>query len=252
LRNEKNAYTNLKIIRLSGNFGQHAATLCGLKHAQGQIVVTMDDDLEHAPEDIPKLVEQLLQDSTEVVYGIADNKRMTALRNAQVTAYKKIAKTINNGGKGSSFRAMNAQVAKALCTHNNPFVFIDEYILWHTKMLAFCAVTTHPSKRAKSAYRGASLWRIAMGLIMISSTFPLKMVTYFGFALMSINFVVGMYFIVRKLFFSLPVEGYASLIVSILFSTGLLMLGIGIIAQYMSKLLLAVYGKPAYREAEII
>ena len=78
------------------------------------------------------------------------------------------------------------------------------------------------------------------------------MVTYFGFALMSINFVVGMYFIVRKLFFSLPVEGYASLIVSILFSTGLLMLGIGIIAQYMSKLLLAVYGKPAYREAEII
>lgn len=243
---------NIKAVRLAKNSGQHAATLCGMKHATGKLVVTLDDDLEFNPEDIVLLYQEMEKQQVPALYGLPSNKSVTFIRKSQVAIYRKLASWINKGGKGSSFRIMKQDIAKSIATHQSPFVFIDEFLLWYADSPGFVTVNTVASKRKKSNYGFFALWRMTLGLIMISSIFPLRMVTVVGFFLMTTNFAIGAYFVVRKLFYNVHVDGYVSIIVSILFSSGVLLFGLGVVAQYISKLLLMNHGKPAYHESEIL
>ena len=93
---------------------------------------------------------------------------------------------------------------------------------------------------------------MASNVIMFSSSFPLKLVTYIGLFLSMFNLLLGIYFIVKKVFFKVEYPGYSSIIVSILFSSGLIIFSLGIIAQYIRKLLKSVNNEPSYNESEVI
>ncbi len=244
---------NVRIVNLSKNFGQHAATICGFKYARGKFIITIDDDLEAHPNEIEKLISAQAESNADLVYGVYKKLSQSPLRIILTTIYKFLAKTEGiNKGKGSSFRLLKNDLVKKISDNHKQFVFIDEICLWYTNKILF--VNTEPNKQFinKQRYRLSSLFSMTSTVILFSSTFPLRLVTRIGILLSSVNFIIGTFYLIKKIFFKTPVSGYTSLIVSILFSTGLIIFCIGVIAQYLSQMLKSINNAPCYSENEVL
>lgn len=253
LKKIKQANNYTTIIRLNKNFGQHAATICGFKHAKGSFVITMDDDMEVLPNEFEKLIEKQKSDNTDLVYAEFKKLSQSVIRRFFTKSYKLISKVEGKQkGKGSSYRLLKASLAKKVAENHKQFVFIDELCLWYTNKLSFVPVETNKDYIKKTRYGLFSLFSLTGNVVMFSSSFPLKLVTQIGLILSAVNFIIGIRFIIRKFYFKVDVEGYTSLIVSILFSTGLIIFCIGILAQYIAQILKAVNNPPSYYEDEII
>jgi glycosyltransferase involved in cell wall biosynthesis len=248
----RTANKNVKIIRLAKNFGQHAATLCGVNFARGQYVITIDDDLEVHPQEIKHLIEEEKRTGNDVIYGMYRKLNRSFLRTIFTKLYRISSRTEGkNNGKGSSFRLIKSELALKLAKTHIHFTFIDELLLWYTGKMSFINVAPNKDYIAKKGgYSLPNLFRITGSIVMFSSTRPLRIVTNIGIALAVINFLVGTFYLLKKLFLKTPVHGYTSIIVSILFSTGLIVLSIGIVAQYISKILKDVNDKPSYYISE--
>lgn len=244
---------DVTIINFNKNFGQHASTMCGFKHAKGEFIITLDDDLEAHPTEISKLIVAQKKTQSDLVYGVYQKINQSFLRKSLTSIYKLISKVEGkNKGKGSSFRLLKNSLAKKISENHNHFVFIDEILLWYTSKIEF--VKTEPNEHFidKKRYNIGSLFSLTTNVILFSSTFPLKLVTRLGFYLWLANFSVAIFYLVKKMFFKTSVSGYTSLIVSILFSTGLIIFCIGIIAQYLAQMLKSINNAPSYSEDEII
>jgi len=253
LKKIKQSAGNVTAIRFSKNFGQHAATLCGFKHAKGKNIITIDDDLEVHPKEIEKLIAEQNKSGVDVVYGEYKKLNMPAWRGFLTSIYKTLSRMEDKQkGQGSSFRLLKSELVKKLSANHKQFAFIDELLLWYTRKMAFVPVTANPEYITKKRYKIGSLFSLAGNVIVFSSTFPLKFVTRIGFLLSSINFLIGTYFVIKKFFFKIDVAGYASLIISILFSTGLIIFCIGILAQYISQSLKTINNVPVYNEDEVL
>lgn len=223
-------------IRLTKNFGQQNATMCGFFHAQGDFIITIDDDLDFAPEDISLLIDNFSVTNSDLIYG-SQNKTGFSFRNFFSNAYKGFSKIEGlKKGRGSSFRLMTKKLADNIMRNSNNFVFIDEICLWYTDNISFVEVKKPVAKRKKSRYSLNGLFRLAGDQIIFSSTFPLKLMTYSGTFVAIVNFLIGLNFIYRKLVHNVPL-GYTSIIVSILFSTGIILICIGIIGTYLGRVL---------------
>jgi glycosyltransferase involved in cell wall biosynthesis len=253
LKKIKQASSNTTIIRLSKNFGQHGATVCGFKYAKGELVITIDDDLEVHPEEIIKLIEEQKKSDSDLVYGLYQKQNQPFFRGIFTSLYKMLSKLEGpHKGKGSSFRLIKRSLAQKLVNNHQQFVFIDELCLWYTKKISFVDVKANPEFIEKARYRMTGLFKLTSTIVMFSSTLPLKLVTYIGFILAAINFFIGTIFMIKKFYFKIDVEGYTSLIVSILFSTGMIILCLGVIAQYISHAMKALNNAPSYNEDEVI
>ena len=253
LKKIKQSAKNVTAIRLSKNFGQHAATMCGFKYANGDFILTMDDDLEVQPAEMEKLVAEQKKNDSDVVYGEYKKLNKSLLRSFLTGVYKSLSKIEDKEkGKGSSFRLIKGTLAKKLCGNHTRFVFIDELLLWYTRKVSFVRVPSNKDYIKKKRYRMGSLFSLAGNVILFSSTFPLKFVTRIGFILCAVNFLIGLYFLVKKLLLRIDVAGYTSLIVSILFSTGLIIFCIGVLASYISHSIKAINNVPAFNEDEVL
>lgn len=253
LKKIKQHSNNTTIIKLSKNFGQHPTTLCGFKHAKGNFIITIDDDLEVHPNEIQKLIDEQKKQDSDLVYGVYKKLNLSIFRSLFTSIYKAVSKIEGKEkGKGSSFRLIKQNLAKKLVVNHKQFVFIDELCLWYTNKLVFVNVESNKNFITKKRYKIGGLFKIATTVIMFSSSFPLKLVTYIGLLLSGINFIIGTIFLIKKFFFKIDVAGFTSLIVSVLFSTGLIILCLGIIAQYISQSLKVLNNMPSYDEDEVI
>ncbi len=251
---KKIAPESIKGIRLSRNYGQHNATLCGIGHAKGNFIVTIDDDLEFSPEDIPLLMNEQQRTNVDLVYGVGKNKRKNVIRKISTSIYKKISRLNHEDYRpdGSSFRFMKSSLAKDILIHGRNFSFVDEFVLWHTSNISAVKVECKKSINKTTRYNAWGLFILIRDLSLISSVAPLRLVSLIGSVMVSVNFIYGVVIIVRKFIFAIKVEGYTSLIVAILFSSGLIMFGIGVVAEYLSKLIKLNYNHPSFKEQEII
>ncbi len=253
LKKIKTTHNNTTIIRLSKNFGQHSATICGFKHARGNFIVTIDDDLEVHPDETAKLITEQKRNNADVVYGEYRKLNISFLRGLFTGIYKRLSKAEDQGkGKGSSFRLIKSTFTKKIAENHRHFVFIDELLLWYTRNMAFVDVPANRNYVPKARYKMGGLFSMAGNVILFSSTFPLKFVTRLGFILFFVNFLIGIYFFFKKFYIENEVPGYTSLIISILFSTGLIIFCIGILARYISHSIKNINNLPAYHEDEII
>jgi polyisoprenyl-phosphate glycosyltransferase len=253
LKKIKSNSSNTTVIRLSRNFGQHGATLCGFKHAKGDFIVTMDDDLEVEPKEISKLISLQQKENSDLVYGLYKKRNQPFFRGIFTSVYKLLSKLEGpQKGKGSSYRLIKKTIVDRLVKNHRQFVFIDELCLWYTKKLSFTEVEANPNFILKKRYKLTGLFKLTSTIVMFSSTLPLKLVTYIGILLAGTNFLVGTIYLVKKIFLKIEVPGYTSLIVSILFSTGMIIFCLGIIAQYISQSMRALNNAPSYNEDEVI
>jgi glycosyltransferase involved in cell wall biosynthesis len=253
LKKMKGSNPLITIINFSKNFGQHAATMCGFKYAKGEFIITMDDDLEAHPDEIEKLIVDQKKSNADLVYGVYKKLNQSLLRKFLTGFYKLISKVEGRKkGKGSSFRLLKKTLAKKLSDNHKHFVFIDELCLWYTNNIDFVETESNLNYVHKRRYSIASLFSLTTNLIMFSSTYPLKLVTNIGFILASVNLGIGTHYLIKKILYKIPYDGYTSIIVSVLFSTGLIIFCIGILAQYISKLLKTINNAPCYSESEVI
>jgi polyisoprenyl-phosphate glycosyltransferase len=242
----KQKHSFLRAFRLGKNFGQHKATLCGIMQSRGEWVVTMDDDFEHSPSVIAGLVEKAKEEKLDVLYGVSSKRRKSWLRDFTSRFFKWVSRIENaDAGKGSSFRVVSAELVKSLGEHHNHLFFLDEILLWYTDKVSVSTVDYGVSRKKRSGYTYRGLFSLSRNVFMISTTMPLKIVKFIGFSVAGLSFLAGIWYIIHKLIF--PTEkGFTSLILSILFSTGLILLCLGIIGEYLGNLLIMQNKKPGY------
>jgi glycosyltransferase involved in cell wall biosynthesis len=238
---------NVKAIRLSKNFGQHNALLCGFNFCSGESVLTMDDDLQHPPEEIPKIIEKFEGTNADVVYGMPIDRKHSSIRRAGSYFVRSTSEHSTEKLKGgSSFRLIKRSLTDTIKNnHNHNFLFMDAILGWYTGNFASVDVKHDPRKAGKSGYTIARLFYTYLDVLINYSAGPLKILTYGGLISSIISFILGLRFLWRKLIYNVPL-GYTSLIVSILFSTSLILLCLGIIGQYLYKMYQLQNKRPPY------
>lgn len=159
-----------RIIRLAGNSGQHHATLCGLSFASGERILTIDDDLQHPPEEIKKLHAAFDESGADLVYGTFRNKRHSRWRNAGSRMLKRSARWLKrSAGDGSSFRLIRRHLVRQVLEHPRPLLFLDERFQTLTQNIAFAGVEHHPRKYGASGYTPQKLFRLMVTILLSTS-----------------------------------------------------------------------------------
>lgn len=258
--NSWNVLTQLKekhpdlitVVELTKNYGQHNATFCGLDFSKGKFIITIDDDLQTPPEEIKKLISCYNENNSDLVYGFYAKKRHSFFRNLGSWIINKTARIrMSVQGEGSSFRLLQHDLAKKILLHNLNFVYIDELLLWYTNNISYVKVEHQKRKSKKSGYSSIKLFKLTANIIIFYTAIPLRIMTYGGLIVSFISLCAGIRFIFRKVFFDVPL-GYTSIIVSILFSTSLILFCLGIIGEYLSRLYKAQNKKPPYSIKKIL
>jgi len=233
-------------IRLARNFGQHNATICGIAQASGEFIITIDDDLQNPPEEIAKLVSTMQNRDADLVYGIYRKKQHSFIRNLGSSALKASSHRIySTKGNGSSFRLMKSSLGKCLLNHQINFIYIDELFNWYTNHIEFVLVEHLKRPYQKSTYTSHSLFSMFSNLVIYYTAIPLRIMVYSGFISAFMSFIIGVWFIYRKIVHDVPL-GFTALIVAISFSTSVILLSLGIIGEYLSRIYSVQNRKPPF------
>ena len=236
----------IKGIQLMRNFGQHNALLCGIREAKHDIIVTMDDDLQHPPEEIPRLLGALSEDH-DVVYGTPQTEQHGLFRNIASRVTKLALRTAtgaNIAPKVSAFRAFRTSIRKAFANYENPFVSIDVLLGWGTTR--FHAIPVHHDPRASgsSNYTFSKLLIHAVNMLTGFSTWPLRFVSIVGFIFTLFGLVVLGYVLVRYLIEGGSVPGFPFLASIIATFSGAQMFALGITGEYLGRMHHRTMGRP--------
>ncbi|MDT8393781.1 MAG: glycosyltransferase family 2 protein [Bacteroidales bacterium] len=240
-------------IKLHRNYGQHNATICGFSFARGEVIITIDDDLQHPPEEMHKLISRFEETDADIVYGVFRKKQHSRLRNISSKSVKSTSRLLLKGtGKGSSFRLIKKEMIGKLLDHTIHFVFIDQLLLWHTNDFEFVEVDHHKRRIKKSGYTAKKLFMLATDLTYFYTNIPLKLMVYGGLIMSLVFFLLGLRFILQKWLFNVTVPGYTSTIVTILFSTGIIVFSLGIIGGYLSRIYMVQTNKPPFTVKKVL
>ncbi|MCB0509241.1 MAG: glycosyltransferase family 2 protein, partial [Bacteroidetes bacterium] len=226
---------NISLISLAQNAGQHIALFCGLMHAKGEFIITLDDDLQHRPDEIIKLVNKAVEDEADLVYGIYEQKKHSAIRNSGSKFFGNILNRFaSSPAQGSSFKLIRRELVLKVIQHQHFNFYLDEVLAWYSAKTSYVTVIHAPRLNGKSGYSNFKLMEMSLRLLFNYTVLPLKFITYFGLVSSLASFGFGVYYIIEKINNGAQ-SGFTAIIVSIFFSTGLILLSLGIIGEYISR-----------------
>jgi len=239
-------------ICLMRNYGQHNALLCGIRAARHEIIVTMDDDLQHPPEEIPKLLDKLAE-GYDVVYGTPLQPPHGFWRNL-ASRITKLALQSAVGAEVarhvSAFRAFRTPLREAFANYHGPFVSIDVLLTWGAARFAAVAVRHDPRPVGTSHYTFGKLVTHALNMMTGFSTFPLQVASLIGFAFSLFGLGVLVYVVGRYLLYGGSVPGFPFLASVIAIFSGAQLLSLGIIGEYLARMHFRLMDRPAYVQRE--
>ena len=240
---------SLKIIHLQRNFGQHNAILCGFKYAAGNFVITMDDDLQNPPEEIPKLIKKL-HEGYSVVYGKYNIKHHNCVENFFSRRFQMFIHGILDIPKTifiSSFAVFTSDVVKNVTAIKSSYVFLPALVRKSVPAdkITNVEVIHNPRKVGKSNYNIRKYLSLSLNLIINYSVLPLLFVGIFGVIISALSFCYGLYIIARYLIDPTnSLMGWNSLMVALTFLGGMILFSIAIIGEYLRRILTEVsYGQ---------
>ncbi len=234
------------LVELSRNYGEHNAVMAGLRHAAGAHVITMDDDLQNPPEEVERLLAFAQQTGHEVVYTYYDEKQHAAWRNLGSRFTNWVAGFVLDKPKGfylSSFRCMSAFVVREIIRYDGPFPYVDGLILQVTQNIDRLAVRHLPRAVGRSNYTLRRLLRLWLSMFVNFSVMPLRLSTLAGFALSLVGAAGTIVAVSEALFFD-PPQGWASLMAAVLLLSGVQLVILGIVGEYLGRLYLTANRKP--------
>lgn len=237
---------HVRAVQLTRNFGQQAATLCGLAAARGSLVITMDDDLQHDPADIPLL---LAARDHDVVIGQLVRNEQPLLRRMASRVKGRFDEIIIGKPKHlqlSSFRLLSRTVVDAVLSMRTPNPFLPALIFHVTKDVAGVAVSHSRRTAGKSGYSAAKLLRLFSNLVINNSSLLLRIAAYTGISFALLSFFLGVMAVYRKVMHGVAVTGWTSLFAALMMVGGLLLVSVGIIGEYLIRIIESSEARPSY------
>jgi len=232
--------------RLARNSGQQSATYCGILRASGEWVATIDDDLQQHPGDVVKLWDHARTTKSDVVYGVFTTVRQGLIHRLGARLFRKLLRRVApHFPDGSSFRIINSEVVKALPRQVGPWVLVDPMLAWHSSSIATIEVSHEKSRAVRSRYSVYMLCAIACRLLLTYSVIPLRVVTMLGLFSSMMSFGIGLYYFIRKITVGGQL-GFSAIIVSVAFFSGMILLNLGILGEYIARIHTMGSREPAF------
>lgn len=239
-------------LRLGRNYGQHSAILAGVRKARFSKIVTLDDDLQNPPEDIPKLLAEL-KPGVDVVYGVSSQVRQNLFRRFTSKFTKAVfAKVLGfeSAISISSFRAFRAQLKEGFAGDLGPHVSLDALLTWSTSRFSTVEVSHHPRRVGKSNYSLAKLIRFMLDTATSYSTRPLRLATTIGFITTLFGLLLLIWVVGNAIFVGDSVPGFPFLAASIAVFSGVQLVVLGILGEYLGKIHFRAMNKPTFSISE--
>jgi glycosyltransferase involved in cell wall biosynthesis len=232
----------VKLIQFGHNHGQHHAILCGLQHSRGDAVITLDDDLQNPPEEIPRFLKALAEGHHIVIGRIAEKKKHSWFRNLGSRAVQGLTNMILGKPKHlafSSYRGLSRQAVDAIAAYKGVHPYLPALILSAvpTYSIVNIDVRHDPRHHGRSTYSLRKLMKLASYLLINHSFIPLRAMIYWGVLVSLASIVFAVYVIMRELLgHHTGVLGWPSLAVLISFFSGNILLALGVLGEYIGRL----------------
>ena len=243
---------NVRGIDLVFNTGQYRATLCGLLQAQGEIIVTTDDDLQQPPRELPKLIQMLLDnDATDCVIASFGNKKHNLLRNLGTGIMDLLFRVIYKKPRGirsTSMRAMRRPLVTAISEYSTINPNINALIFQTTNRIKSVSVEHQERVAGKSGYGILRLLTLLIDNVVSVSTLPLKCISMVGFLAAFASFILGVFYVLQY-FFTENIAadtGFMTQVLLIIFFGGTTLFAIGLLGEYIIRILEEVRGRPRF------
>ena len=235
------ADNRVKLVRLARNMGQHYATVCGLQRARGSYVVTLDDDLQNPPEAIPDFIAKIDEGYDLVIGETAGRKRQAWSRNVASAIVQALVGLILHKPKNlslSSYRCFSRRATDAVGRYTGVQPYMPALMLGSVPAdrITNIAVPHHPRAAGRSQYTIRKLFKLASYLLINHSALPLRLVTAWGFLLSAASVLYAVYVVINVVLRGSAVKGWPTLAVLVSFLSGSMLLGLGVVGEYIGRL----------------
>ncbi len=251
LRDLVRQYPEIIAVDLMFNVGQFRALMCGFEYASGAFTVTMDDDLQHPPEEIPRLLDSLrTDDDCDVIFAKPDKREHPAYRNIGSFMIKTVNTFIFGKPRDlsmSAFRVMRRTVLETLLSHKTMFPVMGPIILKSTARIKNVTFHHEPRKYGCTNYSVAKLVQTTFDNVINFSSLPLKLISTIGLLALSFSISLSIYYLVRYFYGGIGVAGWTTTVLLINFYGGLLLFSVGVVGEYLIRILYEVSGSPRFR-----
>ena len=240
-------YPAVRGFNLMRNYGLHNALLCGIRAAKYEVIVTMDDDLQHPPEEIAQLLARL-DEGFDVVYGTPKAEQNGFLRGvaSRITRLALSTAVGSDVGKNvSAFRVFRTRLREAFAEYHSPFVSIDVLLSWTTSRFGAVAVDLRPRHAGPSNYTLAKLVRHALDVMTGFSTLPLQLASMIGFACTLFGIAVLVY-VIGSYLFQGSIPGFPFVASLIAIFSGAQLFALGVIGEYLARIHFRMMNRPLY------
>lgn len=241
-------YPWVRGLRLMRNYGQHNALLCGIRAAKSEFITTMDDDLQHPPQELLKLREALA-DNVDVVYGAPQQEQHGIMRDfaSQITKLMlQSSMGVDTARHVSAFRLFRTELRRAFETYSSPYVNIDVLLTWATTKFVVVHVRHDERKYGESTYTLRKLVRHALNMITGFSILPLRIASLIGFMFTIFGVLVLFYVVGQALIQGIVVQGFPFLASIIAIFAGAQLFALGIIGEYLARIHFRIMDRPVY------
>lgn len=235
-------------LNLMHNYGQHQALLAGIQRARCEVIVTIDDDLQHPPEEIPNLLAKL-SEGYDVVYGRPARRSHSAWRNISSRVLRAVLKVVlgaEMASHSSAFRAFRAVLRRGFVQFTDAQLSLDVLLSWSAARVTHIPVQHHARRVGRSGYTFQKLMLLAFNMLTGYSVLPLRLASFLGLAASALGLLMFVYVIIRRLLATTPVPGFAWLASEVALFAGMQLFAIGVIGEYIARLHFRTMGKPPY------
>ena len=239
-------YPFLKGYRLLRNEGKNGALICGMDHAGGDYLILMDDDLQHRPEDFPALMAEAAHDL--VIARFAENKngivkdRLSRLKGKLDERFAGKPRGLRFG----PFMMIKKEIAKELCKVRTPFPYLPAMLFSLTRDAVNVRVAHDNRKHGSSQFTLYKMLKLMSNLLINQTSVMLRSVSMAGVGLSIISLLLALYFLYKKLFVGIHVAGWTTLVVLLLLIGGITLFSLGIIGEYLLRIIKTLEHRAAY------
>ncbi|MCK8603257.1 glycosyltransferase family 2 protein [Desulfoferrobacter suflitae] len=245
---QKQGTANINILKLSRNFGHHNALCAGMDHAGGDICIMLDGDLQDKPEDIPKLIDQL-EAGYDVVYAVRKSRNEPFLRRMLSSAFWYVVNYMTGlhcPHNQAVLRAFRKTVRDELVRLDEAHAFLAGMFAWVGFKQTSVAVSQGVRQSGKSKYQIHSLISQVLNALIGFSEKPLRLISFLGVSLSTVSFCIGFVLVLQKIARDQDLPEWTSVTLAIFFSTGIILLCLGIMAEYLGRLYGQTLQRPKY------
>jgi polyisoprenyl-phosphate glycosyltransferase len=249
MRTLASQYPFVRLIWLSRNYGQHPATLAGMASTVAGWVVTLDEDGQQNPHDIGRMLDVALTTNSRLVYAKPTNPPPHGfLRNVMSRSAKLISSKMlgNRIGAFNSFRLIEGEIARGVAAYCGADVYLDVALSWVVESAGHCPLSLRAERGRPSGYSFQRLFRHFWQLVLTSGTLPLRFVAVMGAFSIVFGFVISLWALWQRLENRVPVQGWTSIFIITCFFSGVILISLGVIAEYLGVAVSMAMGKPAY------